>query len=64
LAAALAFGLVTSDPHRDGNKRIGFLAMVTLLGIRSAGERLPPRAWARPTSGVTSPRARRPARGE
>jgi death-on-curing protein len=33
LAAAYAFGLVTSHPYRDGNKRIGFLAMVTFLGI-------------------------------
>jgi death-on-curing protein len=33
LAAAYAFGLVKNDPYRDGNKRIGFLAMVTFLGI-------------------------------
>lgn len=33
LGAAYAFGLVTSHPYRDGNKRIGFLAMVTLLGV-------------------------------
>jgi death on curing protein len=33
LAAAYAFGLVTGRPYRDGNKRIGFLAMVTFLGI-------------------------------
>ena len=33
LAAAYAFGLVTSHPYRDGNKRIGFLAMVTFLGV-------------------------------
>ena len=33
LAAAYAFGLVTSHPYRDGNKRIGFLAMVTCLGV-------------------------------
>jgi death-on-curing protein len=33
LAAALAFGLVRSHPYRDGNKRIGFLAMVTFLGV-------------------------------
>ena len=32
-AAAYAFGLVTSHPYRDGNKRVGFLAMVTFLGI-------------------------------
>lgn len=35
LAAAYAFGLVTNHPYRDGNKRIGFLAMVTFLGINS-----------------------------
>jgi death-on-curing protein len=35
LAAAYAFGLVTSHPYRDGNKRIGFLAMVTFLGINN-----------------------------
>ena len=33
LAAAYAFGLVTNRPYRDGNKRIGFLAMVTFLGV-------------------------------
>ena len=33
LAAACAFGLVKGHPYRDGNKRIGFLAMVTFLGI-------------------------------
>lgn len=33
LAAAYAFGLVKSHPYRDGNKRIGFLAMVTFLGL-------------------------------
>jgi death on curing protein len=33
LAAAYAFGLVKGHPYRDGNKRIGFLAMVTFLGI-------------------------------
>ena len=32
LAAAYAFGLVRNHPYRDGNKRIGFLAMVTFLG--------------------------------
>jgi death on curing protein len=31
LAAAYAFGLVRNHPYRDGNKRIGFLAMVTFL---------------------------------
>lgn len=33
LAAAYAFGLVRNHPYRDGNKRIGFLAMVTFLGV-------------------------------
>ncbi len=33
LAAAYAFGLVRNHPYRDGNKRIGFLALVTFLGI-------------------------------
>ncbi len=33
LAAAYGFGIVTSHPYRDGNKRIGFLAMVIFLGF-------------------------------
>jgi death-on-curing protein len=33
LAASYAFGLVRNHPYRDGNKRIGFLAMVTFLGV-------------------------------
>jgi death-on-curing protein len=33
LAAAYAFGLVQNHPYRDGNKRVGFLAMVTFLGV-------------------------------
>ncbi|MGE0760900.1 MAG: type II toxin-antitoxin system death-on-curing family toxin [Vicinamibacterales bacterium] len=33
LAAAYTFGLVKNHPYRDGNKRIGFLAMVTSLGM-------------------------------
>lgn len=33
LAAAYAFGLVRNHPYRDGNKRIGFLTMVTFLGL-------------------------------
>lgn len=33
LAAAYAFALVTHHPYRDGNKRIGFLAMITFLGV-------------------------------
>jgi death-on-curing protein len=35
LAAAYAFGLVRNHPYRDGNKRIGFLALVTFLGINA-----------------------------
>jgi death on curing protein len=35
LAAAYGFGLVKNHPYRDGNKRIGFLAMVTFLGMNS-----------------------------
>ena len=31
LAAAYAFALVRNHPYRDGNKRIGFLAMVAFL---------------------------------
>jgi death-on-curing protein len=33
LAAAYAFGIINNHPYRDGNKRIGFLAMVTFLGV-------------------------------
>jgi death-on-curing protein len=33
LAAAYGFGLVKNHPYRDGNKRIGFLAIVTFLGV-------------------------------
>lgn len=33
LAAAYGFGLVKNHPYRDGNKRIGLLAIVTFLGI-------------------------------
>ena len=33
LAAAYGFGLVKNHPYRDGNKRIGFLAIATFLGI-------------------------------
>jgi death-on-curing protein len=33
LAAAYAFAFVKNHPYRDGNKRIGFLAMVTFLGL-------------------------------
>lgn len=32
-AAAYAFGLVKNHPYRDGNKRVGFLAMVTFLEL-------------------------------
>jgi len=37
LAAAYAFGLVKNHPYRDGNKRIGFLAMATFLGVNGYG---------------------------
>jgi death-on-curing protein len=33
LAAAYACGLIENHPYRDGNKRIGFLALATFLGI-------------------------------
>lgn len=33
LAAAYGFGLVKTHPYRDGNKRIGLLAIATFLGI-------------------------------
>ncbi len=33
LAAAYGFALVKSHPYRDGNKRIGFLAIATFLGM-------------------------------
>lgn len=33
LAAACAFGLIRHHRYRDGNKRIGFLAVVTFLGM-------------------------------
>ena len=33
LAAAYGFGIVRNHPYRDGNKRIGFLALATFLGI-------------------------------
>jgi len=33
LAAAYGVALVKSHPYRDGNKRIGFLAIATFLGI-------------------------------
>jgi len=36
LAAAYGWGLVTSHPHRDGNKRIAFLAMAVFLGLNGA----------------------------
>ena len=37
LAAAYAFGLVKNHPYRDGNKRIGFLAAITFLGVNKQG---------------------------
>lgn len=33
LAAAYGWGLVTTHPYRDGNKRIAFLAMAVFLGL-------------------------------
>jgi death-on-curing protein len=33
LAAAYGYGLVTSHPYRDGNKRTAFLTMVISLGL-------------------------------
>lgn len=33
IAAAYGFGLVQNHPYRDGNKRVGFLAIVTFLGL-------------------------------
>lgn len=33
LAAAYGYGLATSHPYSDGNKRIAFVAMYTFLGI-------------------------------
>jgi death-on-curing protein len=33
LAAAYGWGLVTSHPYRDGNKRTAFLAMAVFLGL-------------------------------
>lgn len=33
LAAAYGFGLATSHPYSDGNKRTAFIAMYTFLGL-------------------------------
>ena len=33
LAAASGFSLAKNHPYRDGNKRIGFLALATFLGL-------------------------------
>lgn len=33
LAAAYGYGIATSHPYRDGNKRIAFLTMVVFLGL-------------------------------
>jgi death-on-curing protein len=35
LAAAYGWGLVTSHPYRDGNKRTAFLAMLVFLGLNN-----------------------------
>jgi death on curing protein len=32
-AAAYGFGLIRNHPYQDGNKRVGFLAIATFLGI-------------------------------
>jgi death on curing protein len=37
LAAAYGFGLTKNHPYRDGNKRIGFLALATFLGLNGVG---------------------------
>jgi death-on-curing protein len=34
-AARLAFGIISNHPFVDGNKRVGMLAMLTLLGINN-----------------------------
>ena len=33
LAAAYGYGLVRDHPYNDGNKRVGFVAMATFLGL-------------------------------
>ena len=33
VAAAYGFGIATSHPYRDGNKRIAFLTMLIFLGL-------------------------------
>ncbi|MEP6509656.1 MAG: type II toxin-antitoxin system death-on-curing family toxin [Gemmatimonadales bacterium] len=33
LAATYGYGIATSHPYRDGNKRISFLAMMIFLGL-------------------------------
>jgi death-on-curing protein len=33
LAAAYGYGLATSHPYRDGDKRIAFLAMLVFIGL-------------------------------
>ena len=33
LAAAYGYGLISSRPFNDGNKRVGFLAMYVFLGL-------------------------------
>jgi death on curing protein len=33
LAAAYGWGLVTSHPYRDGNKRVGFVTMATFVAL-------------------------------
>ena len=33
LAAAYCFGIVKNHPFQDGNKRVGFLALIVFLGL-------------------------------
>lgn len=33
LAAAYGYGLIRDHPYNDGNKRVGFVAMATFLGL-------------------------------
>jgi death-on-curing protein len=48
IAAAYAFGLVRNHPHRDGNTRIGFLALVTFLTINDLESPAPSGRWSPP----------------
>lgn len=37
LAAAYGYGLIRDHPYNDGNKRVGFVAMATFLGLNGYG---------------------------